>query len=297
MTDTIVRDLLIVGAGPAGIACALQAGRDGWSLLVIGDEPVGGLVRAAHRLDNLPGFPSGIGGEQFADLLQQQAQRHNIEILRDTVIACRQENDGAFRATTENGATIAARALVLAVGARPCEYSLAANDGRYHRDVRSLPFDLSDRHVAVVGGGEAALDSSLSVAARRGTAEVFHRGAALRCPPSFIAEANGAGIAIHLNHILSQVRFVDGRLVLAWQNENGERISTADYLLVCIGRTPKVELLTSLKLNLDASIVTPLPGLFLAGDVIRGRDRYVATALGDGQRAALAAGRWLCEME
>ena len=277
MTDMIVRDLLIVGAGPAGIACALQAGRDGWSLLVVGDEPVGGLVRAAHRLDNLPGYPQGIGGAQFAELLRQQAQEQNIEVLHDTVVACRQDNHEAFHATTHRGSTIAARAVVLAVGTRPCEYSVAANDGRFHRDIRTLPADLSGRHVAVIGGGEAALDSALSVVARQGTAEVFHRGAALRCPSSLLAEATGTGVAIRLNHLFQQMKILDGRLSLQWRSANDERISAADHLLVCIGRTPNVELLPQLNVNLGAQTVTSLPGVFLAGDVIRGRDRYVAT--------------------
>jgi len=297
MTDIIARDLLIVGSGPAGIACALQAGRDGWSLLVVGDEPVGGLVRAAHRLDNLPGYPSGIGGEQFADLLRQQAQRQNIEFFLDKIVACRREKDGTFRALTCNGSTIVARAVVLAVGTRPCEFSLTASDGCFHRDIRTLPADLSGRRVAVIGGGEAALDSALSVIARQGAAEVFHRGAVLRCPPALVAEAIGAGVVIRLNHVIERMRILDGRPTMQWQSENGERFSAADHLLVCIGRTPNVELLKQLNVNLDAQTVTSLPGVFLAGDVINGRDRYVATALGDGQRAALAAGEWLRETE
>jgi len=293
-------ELLIVGAGPAGIACAVQASRDGVDLLLVGDEAPGGLVRAAHRLDNLPGFPTGIGGDKFAALLAEHLAQRAIDFRRDRVVSCVVDAKGRFCCQTEAGEEFCARTLVLAAGTRPRPFPVpgfaaAVDQGRVHRDVRQLAEDMSARQVAIVGGGEAAVDSALSVRRRGGDVLMYVRGRDLKSPRSLTAEARAAGVRFCFGWKLARIDGRNDHLALGWQTHEGQTTTTADYLVACVGREPRRELLAHLPLGRIEvlKVETLLPGLFLAGDLIHEHDRFTATALGDGQRAARLAMKYL----
>ncbi len=291
-------DLLVVGAGPAGAAAAIQAAGDGLSVVLIGDEAVGGLVRAAWRLDNLPGFPAGITGTEFADLLAAHLRHLEITLLTDRVVHC-VESDDAFQSQTDGGRKIHSRALVLATGTRARSLpvpGLATLEslGRLHHDVRTLPPRLVGLEVAVVGAGEVAADTALSILQRGGRARIFARNLVPHLRPGLAAEVAAAGIPLHFGWMLAEVQ--PEPLMLTWDIPGGGRESTApDQLMVCVGREPRAELRRQLfpAAPPPATVQTDLAGLYLAGDLIRGRDRFVATALGDGQRAARAAFAYL----
>ncbi len=262
--------ILIVGAGPAGLAASIQARRDLVDHLVIGREPAGGLVPAAWRIDNLPGFPGGVTGEALARRLAKQAAALELPVSAGEVAGI-EKQAGVFSARLASGERIRARTVILATGTVPRPWSAPAS-GRLHRDVRTLPASLEGRTVAIVGGGDAALDSALSVHDRGGRA-VVHVRAALRANERIVRRVEERGIEVR----------------------TGSRLETAgldaDHLLVCIGRVPDDALYRTLVPDgpLPSRVATPVEGLFVAGDLIAGHERYIALAQGDGQRAALLA--------
>lgn len=286
-------DLLVVGLGPAGVACTLQAFRDGLGVVAVGDEPVGGLVRAGRRLTNLPGMPSISGGD-LAGRLAGQLGDMSIMTYHGHISSI-ERGDRRFLATLADGRELCARTICLATGTRPRDWDISAGGQPVHRDMRSLPESLKGSRVVVVGGGEAALDTALSARDRGGEVSILTRGNKLEAVAVLIEEAGRVGIEVRLNTRVARVIGGPDKWVLTC---SGWEPVKAHQLVVCIGRVPRDELLGGLIVGGFEPEVEQksLPGLFLAGDLIRGRDRYVATAMGDGQRAAVAAAAYLKEV-
>jgi thioredoxin reductase (NADPH) len=282
-------DLLIIGLGPAGVSCALQAYRDGLDSAAISDEPVGGLMRAAYRLTNVPGA-TNLSGEAFARTMETQVAALGVPVGSGRVVSLVRCDQG-FEAVLHDQQIVRATAVCLATGTRPAPWSLGENLQGVHRDARSLPEDLTRSAVAVIGGGEAALDTALSVVEKGGRAMILARSEQLRAAPPLIRQVQDLGVELRCNTRIAQVVGRPGDWTLS--STEGSEIP-ADVLVVCIGRVPCNELLSGLRVDTsnDAATGTGIPGLWLAGDVQRSRDRYVALALGDGQQAALGAGRY-----
>jgi thioredoxin reductase (NADPH) len=286
-------DLLIIGTGPAGVSAAIQAKRDGLDFLLVGDEPVGGLVRAARRLDNLPGWINGIPGAEFADRLAVQLKMTGISPVQERV--SRLEMDGAVFTFGSGTVSGKARAVILATGTVPAGVDIGLPGGAeigIHRDVRTLPENLQGLAVAVCGGGEAALDTALNCLERGGNVVALARGTAFKAVRKLVGEAMRSGIDIRVNTAVSEVRSVEDGLELRLAD-----VSTlkTDHAVFCTGRVPRRELLSGIRPSraAQADVETGIPGLFTAGDLIRKSDRFTATAIGDGQRAARLAFEYL----
>lgn len=284
-----VLSVLVVGAGPAGLAASIQLRRDLVEHLVVGREPAGGLVPAAWRIDNLPGFPGGVTGRALARRLARQAGSLDLPLERDDVLEIARKGD-LFHAALASGRRVRARAVILATGTRPRAWSVAGSGealaaGLVHRDVRTLPTRLAGLCVAVIGGGDAALDSALSIHGRKGAATILVRGRKPAANPRILERIRTRSIDVVTRSPVERVRKRGRRLEVLPQGLE------ADHLLVCIGRTPDDALYRMLVPEgpLPPSVDTPLPGLFAAGDLIAGRERFIARAQGDGQRAALLA--------
>jgi thioredoxin reductase (NADPH) len=262
--------VLIVGGGPAGLAASIQARRDLVDHVLVGREPAGGLVAAAWRIDNLPGFPGGVNGPALARRLGKQAAALELPVTTGQVTAIESAGE-AFRAHLSSGRSIEARAVVLATGTVPRPWS-GTWRGTLHRDVRTLPASLEGETVPVVGGGDAALDSALSVHRRGGRPVVLARGT-LRANARIVNRIEARDIEVRTGTTLERAGI------------------ESEHLLVCIGRVPDDALYRTLVPEgpLPSSVETPVGGLFAAGDLIAGHERYIALAQGDGQRAALLA--------
>lgn len=280
-----VWDLVVVGAGPAGIACAVQARREGWRVLVIGDEPPGGLLPAARRIDNLPGAGRGISGVSLAERLRRHLLAASAEWRGGTVTSLQ---PGTRFALETSGGPLEARRVCLATGTRPCPLPpLLADLPGIARDVRGLPEDLSGQRAVVVGGGDAAFDSALTLADRGARVALAIRGARPRAARHLLDEASER-IELELDRRLEAVATNGEGYELSWEGDHAT--GHADLLLAAIGRVARDDLAPRLE-RPTCDIGTGINGLAMAGDLIRGQERYIATALGDGQRAAL----WLAK--
>ncbi len=291
-------DFAIVGAGPAGCEAALCASRRGLDVLLIGNEPPGGLAAAARKIENLAGSPRPLSGRNYQRMLQIRVERARIRRLEDTVLDCRRE-DGRFLIMAAGAGALDCRALLLACGTEPAAVAIpgldeAAESGLIHRDIRTLPRDLESRRVLVVGGGEAAVDSALSILERGGDPVLCVRGDRLAARRGLVDELKHESIAVLFGLEPAAVNASgDGMTVDATGPEGRLRLKS-DFLLLCVGRRPRLALYRRLAgRGAPRGVITGIPGLFLAGDVLRDRNRYIPPAMADGIRAAVEAGRSL----
>jgi thioredoxin reductase (NADPH) len=277
-------DLVVVGAGPAGIACAVQAQREGWRSLVIGDEPPGGLLPAARRIDNLPGYGRGISGAELSERLRRHLSAAGAEWRPGTVTSL--QAGPPFALQTSDG-PLEAHRVCLATGTRPRPLPpmLEALPG-IARDVRGLPDDMGSQRAVVIGGGDAAFDSALTLADRGSRVTVVIRGARPRAARHLLDEARER-VEVRLEAALAAAAWDGEGYELSWADGSGER---AHLLLAAIGRVPRDDLLPEGRHPIQ-DVDGGVTGLAVAGDLIRAQERYIATALGDGQRAAL----WLAD--
>ncbi len=306
--STDVWDLIVVGLGPAGVSAALQAQREGLSVLGVDEQGIGGLVSAARRIDNLGSHPGGISGRAFVGRLARSLADARIPIVRATVTLLetlsRAPGEGRFRLEARSGSrranrpgptmALRARAVCLATGSLPRELpSLWDEVGPWHRDIRSLTKPQRGRMVLVLGGGDAAFDTALSLTDRGARVLVLVRGEAPRATPRLIKEALRAGVdvvtgarVVALAPMGASGRFRVNYQVAGVDHDGAPAALSAvevDGLVACIGREPRLELARP-----DES--SSIKGLFFAGDVLRPpRERFIAPAMGDGLRVSLEA--------
>jgi thioredoxin reductase (NADPH) len=263
-----VIDCLIVGAGPAGLAAAIQAKRQGLRIVVCEKAAPGGQARAAHWIENLLGFPEGISGKEIAQRFLAQAEVSGIEPLQEEVRAVARAAEG-FEVRTDR-AVHAARSLIVACGLAPRELQVpgaASLRGRRlfsYVEPEAVPH--KGKEVLVIGGGDAAFDQALHFARIARKVTIAMRDRAPRCIP-----------------LLAQ------RAAAAFAGEGGPAAIRADIVLACIGKEPRTGFL-------PPELREPgTAGIFWAGDCARGRHRHIAIAVGDGVAAAMAAAEYLKE--
>jgi thioredoxin reductase (NADPH) len=293
-------DLLIVGSGPAGLSAAIQAARDGLHHLVLGKRPHGGLILSARLIENLPGFPHGIPGPQLAELLLSHAERFGVRLETGEVLRCRRVDSGGYVAELTDGRWVCCGALIVATGTMPKHFDCQWGQGvsyssRLHRSAWTLPQKLDGQVIAVVGGGEAALDTALNVADRGGRPRLVVRAEDFRARGRLVEHFQAAGVETLFKHKVQGLALADHGLAVFLEDGEGRAVRLlCSHVVICVGRRPCIDVIEGvLPPGAVGDVATGLPGLYLAGDLIRGVDRYAATAIGDGQRAARLVRRFL----
>jgi len=279
------REVAIIGAGPAGIAAAIQLLRSDVSPLLFGGGEPGGLLWNAYRVENYPGFPSGIAGPRLARRLLRHLHTVAGDVRSERVELLSIEDD--FRLTTGDGAH-AARTVIIASGTRPRPFPDVPIDpdacGAVHRDVWALR-TLRGRQIAIVGGGDAAFDYALTLA-RRNAVTILVRGEETCCLPLLERRAvEHPRIRILAGCWLSSVCRGGSGLRLTIEGEGPERLD-ADALVVAIGREPDLSFVGE-DVERNRSELVETGRLHFVGDVDRGAFRQTSIAVGDGVSAAM----------
>ena len=300
-------ELIVIGSGPAGLTAALYAAREGMSVLVIERGGVGGQAGVTERLDNFPGFPEGVTGDDLAARLRAQAERFGVEVL-PAQEATGLEVDGAYRRVrTGDGASYGAFAVLLALGSTYRRLDIdgeteligagvhfcATCDGPFYRG----------KNVVVVGGGNSACEESIFLTRFADHVTIVTRDDALS------ASAVVAAKVLEHDRIsvlsgASPTGFVTdpaGRLsAIAVDRGDGRDEIPADGAFVFVGLSPNSSLVAELVTLDDAGFVvadvgmsTSTPGVFVAGDVRAGSTKQAASAAGEGAAAALAIRRYV----
>lgn len=302
-------DLIIIGSGPAGYAAAIYARRSLLSTLLITGNVPGGWAALTAEIENYPGFPEGILGQDLMERMRQQAVRFGTEILMDEVT----EVDFAqhpFRVTTYSD-DYQAKAVVVATGVSqrmlgvPGEVELAGKGVSRCATCDGLFF--TDKRLVVVGGGDSAVDEAIFLTRYAREVHIVHRRDRLRAQRVAQERAfKNPKISFIWNTIVTEIIGKDRVTGVKLRNvETGEEyVFECDGVFIYIGSQPNTELFRG-KLELDemgyivadADGHTSVPGVFAAGDVCERKLKQIVTAVSSGARAAMEAEKFIAALE
>jgi len=308
MTSERNREVVIIGSGPAGLTAAIYAARANLKPLVIEGLGAGGQLMTTTDVENFPGFPNGVMGPELMAEMRAQAERFGAEIVQGQVAGVHL-GQRPFRVTTGDGVEITARALIAATGATARLLGLPAEQKLMGHGVSTCAtcdgYFFRNRPIAVVGGGDSALEEAIFLTKFASKVTLVHRRDALRA-----------------SKIMQDKAFANPKIEFAWSSVvedvldvtkgevtavvlrdvvTGERREIpVEGVFVAIGHTPATALFAG-QLQMDAQgyIVThqgsrtSVPGVFAAGDVQDRVYRQAITAAGSGCMAAIDAERFL----
>ena len=298
-------DVIVVGGGPAGLTAALYAARAGKDVLVLERESTGGQINYSPLVDNYPGLP-GMSGSQFAQALTQQALDQGVHIREEEVTFLRTQGE-LLELTTPPG-RYSATALVLATGVTHRKLGLEGEDelvgaGVSYCAVCDGAF-YQGRPVAVVGGGDTALQEALFLSARCSKVTLIHRRDLFRGESRLVEQLRGRdNVEFLLSAAVEKLHAgPEGLTGLTVRDLKGDQTLelAVDGLFVAVGQQPQNQLFANLVMTDDRGYflagedcATSLPGVFAAGDCRVKSVRQLTTAVGDGAVAGLAASRYV----
>ena len=303
-----VYDVIIIGSGPAGYTAAIYAARANLRTLVIQGEEIGGQLMITSDVENYPGFEEGVLGPDMMDKFEAQAKRFGAQMLARDVVRLDFSRQPFMVATGESpDEEYTGRAIIVATGASAKWLGLP-NEQRLHgRGVSGCatcdgPF-FRNRALAVVGGGDTALEEALFLTKYASQVHLIHRRDAFRASKIMQRRAReNPKITIHYNTEVADVlgeQAVEGVVLRDASNGQTQTLPVQGFF-VAIGHQPNTGIFKGV-LDMDEVgylktrefTMTNVPGVFVAGDVADHRYRQAVTAAGDGCRAAIDAERWL----
>jgi thioredoxin reductase (NADPH) len=288
-------DIAVVGGGLAGLNATAEAARAGLRCTAYSGAVPGGLLLSIESVQGLPEYPDGIPGYDLCPMAQEDAMDAGAGFIADEATAIEREGDRWI--VRSPGADVSARALILAPGSHlralgvPGEVRLAGK-GVSHCASCDAPL-LRGKPVAVVGGGDAACQEALTLAAHASRVHLLLRGDALRARPAWQARVRAeARIVIEPQ---AQVAEVLGSATVEGLRLHDGRVLAVDAVFVYIGLQPQTGFLAAtVPLDADGRIADdPARGLWAAGSARRGNDGQAASAIADSRAAAQAAQRFL----
>ena len=303
-------DVLVIGAGPAGLTAGIYAGRGQLDVVIVEKGLPGGQIAQTEEVENYPGFETAISGPELAQRMVRQAERFGAKIVMDEVQQLAREVDG-FRIRGYERDYLA-RAVIIATGATPRRLGVPGEDEFYGRGVSTCAtcdgFFYRGKHVVVVGGGDAAVEEGMFLTKFASSVTVIHRRDALRA--NKVAQERAFAnpkMRFVWNTVVEEVLGDDGRVVGVRTRDvhsGDEGRLDADGVFVYVGHLPNTDYLrgvVSLKdhgyVAVRDEVYTDVEGIFAAGDVADEVYRQLSTSVGAGTRAAMAAERWLAARE
>ncbi len=295
-----VYDLIIVGAGPAGITAAIYAARKRMDFLVL-TLNVGGQVTFSSTIENYTGFQY-ITGEELAAKFYDHLKQYNFDLRMEEALRVSFEN-GLFHVTTDNG-DYSSRAVIVATGRRPRELNVPGEREFKNRGVSycatcDAPL-FRGVDVAVVGGGNSGLEAVLQLIKIANSVYLIEIMRELKADPILVEKARASSrVSIWTGtHVLEIVgdKVVKGMRVL---KEGEELFLPVQGVFIEVGSTPNSEIVDFVEKNQWGEIIvncmceTSFPGLFAAGDVTNVPEKQIIVAAGEGCKAALSAFRYL----
>jgi thioredoxin reductase (NADPH) len=310
-TVTVIHDVIIIGSGPAGYTAALYAARAQLKPLVFeGSVTAGGALMQTTDVENYPGFPDGILGPELMDAMRKQAERFGAQLIADDVTGV--DLRAEPKQVMAEGETYLARTVIIASGSRyrelgvPGEKRLAGHGVSWCATCDGFFF--RDTDIAVVGGGDSAMEEATFLTRFARSVTVVHRRDALRASKIMQERAfANPKIKFLWNKVVTEV-LGDGKVsgVRVADTVTGEE-STLDAagVFVAIGHDPRSDLFAGqLATDPDGYLLveqpstrTAIPGVFACGDVVDRTYRQAVTAAGTGCAAAIDAERFLAGQE
>ncbi|MGL4305040.1 MAG: thioredoxin-disulfide reductase [Mycobacteriaceae bacterium] len=309
-SETMVHDLIIIGSGPAGYTAAIYAARAELAPIVFEGTQFGGALMTTTEVENYPGFREGIMGPDLMDQMREQALRFGADLRTDDVDKV--ELGGEVKTVVANGETFYAKTVILAMGAAARYLGVPGEENLLGRGVSSCAtcdgFFFKDQDIAVIGGGDSAMEEATFLSRFARTVTLVHRRDEFRSSRIMLdrAQAN------------EKIRFITNAEVTEVLGENSVTgleltdtvtaevsILAVTGMFVAIGHDPRNELVKE-QVALDSagyvevkarSTYTSVDGVFAAGDLVDHTYRQAITAAGSGCAAAIDAERWLADRQ
>ena len=284
-----IKDVVIVGAGPAGIATAIQLARYGIRYVLLEQGEVGGLLKNANLVENYPGFPHGISGLDLVGLFKKQLENVGLKVNFERVLEIEYKDKLFFTKTDRR--IFKSPFVVIATGTRPKRIPrLTISD-----DVKKRIFyeiypirKTQNKKIAIIGAGDAAFDYALSLSGKN-KVTILNRSGQTRCFPLLWSRCMKSKAISYLDNVsLKKIDDYNKKLQLTYTNQSNqnEKQIYADYVVVAIGRVPCLDFLGKyLKENLVN--LTKMNTLYMVGDVKNKIYRQTAICVGDGIKAAM----------
>lgn len=306
-----LRDVVIIGSGPAGYTAAIYLGRAGYRPLVIaGALTPGGQLVNTTEVENFPGFPDGILGPDLMDNMRKQAEKFGAEIIWDDVVSVTVDVASDTKTVTlDQGDIYQARAVVVATGSQyrklgvPGESEFSGKGVSYCATCDGFFF--RDKPIVVIGGGDSAFEEADFLSRFGSSVTLIHRRDSFRASQIMVERAkNNPKIDFVLNSVVEEINGNDNGVnsisIRNLKNESMEVIS-ANGVFVAIGHTPSTTFLDGVVDRDEAGYIrvegastrTSAPGIFAAGDCVDSVYRQAISAAGMGCRAALDAQSYL----
>lgn len=310
MTD--VRDVIIIGSGPAGYTAAVYAARAKLNPLVFeGSVTAGGALMQTTEVENFPGFPDGIMGPELMDSLRKQAERFGAELVADDVIAV--DLKATPKVVKTDSGTFTAKSIIVATGSQYKRLDVPGEDELSGKGVSWCAtcdgFFFREQEIAVIGGGDSAIEEATFLTRFAKSVTIVHRRSELRASKimqdrAFSNEKIKFAWDSQVAEILGEGGKVSG-LRLKNTNDGSEQVLPVTGVFVAIGHSPRSELFTGqLATDNEGYLVvqqpstrTAIDGVFACGDVVDHTYRQAITAAGSGCSAAIDAERWLAAHE
>lgn len=306
-------DVLIIGSGPAGLTSAIYTAREGYDTIVVEKSALGGRLNFTEKIDNYPGFPEGIKGENLASNFTKQAERFGVEVIKATLATEIEKKNQYFEVKTSHGGVIQAKTVVIATGS---EYRTLDVEGEkdligykiHFCAVCDGPF-YKDKKVLVIGGGNSALEESLFLA--RFASEVVVTEIMDQLTASKVIQDQISAepkiktltsyeikeFIVGEKKKLEGVRFID-------LTTDEEVVLQPDGVFIFVGLKPNVTIVENIVdldergfIKTDDKMMTSLPGLFAIGDCRSESTWQVASAVGEGAIVALRIRNYLRSLQ
>lgn len=299
------RDMIIIGAGPAGLTAAIYAGRAAIQALVLAGAMPGGQIASTDLVENFPGFPQGVNGFELAMNFQQQAEHFGAELVLEA--ATEVDFSGQPLVVKTAGEIYQARSVILATGAFPRRLGIPGEREFFGRGVSTCAtcdgFLFKGKTVVVIGGGDSALDEGLFLTRFASSVIVVHRRDELRASKQLqeraFANPKMRFVWDSVPEEILGAETVKGVRVRNVKTEEKTVIDT-DGVFVFVGLIPatrlfqgQIELDEAGYIITDSHQRTSVPGVFAAGDVQNAEFRQCVVAAGAGATAAIQAERYL----
>ena len=323
-------DLIIIGGGPAGLTASIYAAREGADVLLIERSGLGGQVGITVGLDNFPGFPEGISGQEFSERVTQQARRFGVEILQAVDVERLEMEEGYHEVYTSDGKHYHSRALLIATGASYRRLDVPGEDDYIGAGIHFCatcdgPFYKGAKEIVVIGGGNSAVEEGLHLTNFAEKVTLLVRGDRLMASRVALDKVNEPNSGVEVRY-QTEVQAIEGQnsklktlKVRNTQTGETEEIHPA-AAFIFIGQLPNTDFLKGYA-ELDGygfvmtghdilhaaqresmgmeplPFETSVPGIFAAGDVRHGSTKQVASAVGEGAAASISIREFLRRSE
>jgi len=298
-------EVIIIGGGPAGLTAGLYTSRARLRTLLIENALFGGQMTTTETIDNYPGFPEGVTGDELGRLMEEQAKRFGMETVNEEVVEIKLEGDQKLVQTTES--SYLCKALIICTGTEyrklgvPGEQEFRGKGVSYCATCDGAFF--KDNRIIVVGGGDSALTEALFLTKFVEELTIIHRRDALRATKIYQEKAMAnPKIKFLWNSVVQEIKgdeVVRGVVVKNVKTGEIKEFPTEGAFLF-VGLLPRTQFLKGLVQMDEAGYIitndngeTSVEGIFAAGDCKKKLLRQVATAVGDGATAAFAAEKYL----